>query len=58
LSEKLLSGRIDQKIRDSSPSFFLTLLRAYFINPQSTKRADIVGEKHCDVGNDLFSLML
>jgi len=34
------------------------LLRAYLLNPQSKKRAYIVGEKHYDVGNDLFSLML
>ena len=58
LSEKLLSGHLDKQVRASSPSFFLTLLRAYLVNPQSKKRAHIVGEKHYDVGNDLFSLML
>jgi len=58
LSEKLSRGRIDQQISATSPSFFLTLLRAYLLNPQSRKRAYIVGEKHYDVGNDLFSLML
>ena len=58
LSDKLLSGRIDKQIRASSPSFFLVLLRAYLFNPQSKNRAYIVGEKHYDVGNDLFSLML
>ena len=58
LSEKLLRGRIDKQVKASSPSFFLVLLRAYLLNPQSKKRAYIVGEKHYDVGNDLFSLML
>jgi len=58
LSDKLLSGRIDKQIKASSPSFFLVLLRAYLLNPQSKKRAYIVGEKHYDVGNDLFVLML
>jgi len=58
LSDKLLRGRIEKKVRASSPSFFLVLLRAYLLNPQSKKRAYIVGEKHYDVGNDLFSLML
>jgi len=58
LSEKLLRGRIDKQVKASSPSFFLVLLRAYLLNPQSKKRAYIVGEKHYDVGNDLFLLML
>jgi len=58
LSEKLLRGRIDKQVKASSPSFFLVLLRAYLLNPQSKKRAYIVGEKHYDVGNDLFVLML
>jgi len=58
LSEKLLSGRIDKQVRASSPFFFLVLLRAYLVNPQSKNRAHIVGERHYDVGNDLFSLML
>jgi len=58
LSEKLLRGRIDKQVKASSPSFFLVLLRAYLLNPQSKKRAYIVGKKHYDVGNDLFSLML
>jgi len=58
LSEKLLRGRLDKQVRASSPSFFLVLIRAWLLNPQSKKRAYIVGEKHYDVGNDLFSLML
>ena len=58
LSDKLLRGQIEKQVRASSPSFFLVLLRAYLLNPQSKKRAYIVGEKHYDVGNDLFSLML
>ena len=58
LSDKLLRGRIEKQVKASSPSFFLVLLRAYLLNPQSKKRAYIVGEKHYDVGNDLFSLML
>jgi len=58
LSEKLLRGRIDKQVKASSLSFFLVLLRAYLLNPQSKKRAYIVGEKHYDVGNDLFLLML
>ena len=58
LSEKLLSGHLDKQVRASSPSFFLVLIRSWLLNPQSKKRAYVVGEKHYDVGNDLFSLML
>ena len=58
LSERLLSGHLDNQVKASNPSFFLLLTRAWLSNPQSKKRAYIVGEKHYDVGNDLFSLML
>ena len=34
------------------------VLRAYFLNAQSKKRAYIVGKEHYDTGNDLFALML
>ena len=43
LSEKLLSGHLDKQVRASSPSFFLVLIRAWLLNPQSKKRAYIVG---------------
>ena len=41
-----------------NPSFLFTFLRAYLFNTQSKGRAYMVGEKHYDTGNDLFSLML
>ncbi len=55
---RILGGRIDKQVKGKRPSFFLMLLRARFSNAQSKKRAYIVGEKHYDMGNDLFSLML
>ena len=58
LFERLLSARIDKQIKASAPSFLLVAFRAYLLNPQSIKRAFMVGEKHYDIGNDLFSLML
>ena len=33
-------------------------MRAYVLNPQSIKRAFIVGKEHYDMSNELFSLML
>ena len=58
LAVRLLSARLDKKIKVTNPSVLLTFLRAYLFNSQSKGRAHMVGEKHYDTGNDLFSLML
>jgi cyclopropane-fatty-acyl-phospholipid synthase len=55
---QMLWGRIDKQIKVKSPAFIMHVLRAYFLNAQSKKRAYIVGKEHYDTGNDLFSLML
>lgn len=55
---QMLRGRIDKQIKVKNPAFLLHVLRAYFLNAQSKKRAYIVGKQHYDTGNDLFSLML
>ena len=57
-SYQMLRGRIDKQIKVKNPAFLLHVLRAYFLNAQSKKRAYIVGKQHYDTGNDLFSLML
>ena len=58
LAVRLLNVHLDKKLKVMNPSFLLTFLRAYLINTQSKGRAYMVGEKHYDTGNDLFSLML
>ena len=58
LAVRLLNVHLDKKLKVMNPSFLLTFLRAYLINTQSKGRAYMVGEKHYDIGNDLFSLML
>ncbi len=58
LAVRLLNVHLDKKLKVTNPSFLLTFLRAYLLNTQSKGRAYIVGEKHYDIGNDLFSLML
>ena len=55
---QMLLGRIDKQIKIKNPAFLLHVLRAYFLNAQSKKRAYIVGKEHYDTGNDLFALML
>jgi cyclopropane-fatty-acyl-phospholipid synthase len=58
LAVRLLSARLDEKVKVTNPSVLLTFLRAYLFNSQSKGRAHMVGEKHYDTGNGLFSLML
>jgi len=54
---RILSAQLDEKIRRK----FLILVRlfiAQLFNLQSKRRAFIIGEKHYDLGNELFQNML
>jgi cyclopropane-fatty-acyl-phospholipid synthase len=57
LFDKLLRARLDKKIK-RDPRFLLTALKARWTNAQSRSRAFIIGERHYDIGNRLFSVML
>jgi cyclopropane-fatty-acyl-phospholipid synthase len=54
---KILKAKLDEKIRLKF-SILLRLLAARLINPQSKRKAFNIGEKHYDLGNDLFQNML
>jgi len=54
---KVISAQLDQKIQGKF-STLLHLAKLRLFNLQSKNRAFIVGEKHYDLGNDLFSNML
>jgi len=54
---RILKAQLDEKIRQKA-SILLKLFVFKLINPQSKQRAFIIGEKHYDMGNDLFKLML
>lgn len=54
---QILKAQLDEKIRRKI-SILLRLLSARLFNFQSKSRAFIVGEKHYDLGNDLFQNML
>ena len=54
--EKILRKGIDYKV-GGMPAF-LTMVRSRLTNLQSISRAFVVAEKHYDIGNDLFALML
>jgi cyclopropane-fatty-acyl-phospholipid synthase len=54
---KIVSARLEEKVRLKF-SIILKILSATLVNLQSKRRAFIIGEKHYDLGNDLFSNML
>ncbi len=54
---KILAARLDALVRESWP-MLAHVIRAKVLNLQSVVRAFEVGEKHYDVGNDLYEAML
>jgi len=54
---RILRARLDEKIRQKL-SIAVRLAAGRLINLQSKRRAFIVGERHYDLGNDLFQSML
>jgi cyclopropane-fatty-acyl-phospholipid synthase len=54
---RVLKARLDEKIKNNVRLVF-QVLRAKLFNRQSSARAFEVGEKHYDLGNDLYLAML
>ncbi len=54
---RVIRARLDEKVKRKLSIIFNILLAKVF-NLQSKKRAFIIGEKHYDLGNDLFRNML
>jgi cyclopropane-fatty-acyl-phospholipid synthase len=54
---QILKAQLDEKIKRKLP-ILLKLLSVKVINLQTKRRSFIVGEKHYDLGNDLFQSML
>lgn len=53
---RLLSARLDDRVHGIEA--YIDDIRAWLINLQSGRRARAVGERHYDLGNDLFEAML
>jgi cyclopropane-fatty-acyl-phospholipid synthase len=53
---RLLRSRVDERLQGLAER--LDALRAWLLNLQSARRAAIVGERHYDLGNELFEAML
>lgn len=56
LVSRLVKAQLDDRFK--SIALMLTTLKAKLFNLQSSKRAFQVGEKHYDIGNDLYKHML
>ncbi len=54
---RILKANLDKKVVNLRQLIW-AVLKAKLINRQSRSRAHVVGEKHYDAGNDLYSLML
>lgn len=57
LFDRILTERIDKKVKKEK-RILAAVLRARVINAQRKKKAYIVGKRHYDMGNRLFSIML
>ncbi len=53
---RLLSARVDERVHGMEA--YIDDIRAWLLNLQSSRRARAVGERHYDLGNDLFEAML
>ncbi|MHB8678878.1 MAG: cyclopropane fatty acyl phospholipid synthase [Rudaea sp.] len=53
---RLLDARLDQQVRGWDDIWLW--LKAVFVNLQRGRRAYVIGERHYDLGNDLFQAML
>jgi len=56
--KKILEARLDKKVKVNSILLLWILLKSKLINPQTISRAFIIGRRHYDIGNTLFSMML
>ena len=56
--ERIMENRLDKTIRANAIPILLPVLKAKVINAQRRAKAYEVGERHYDIGNDLFSIML
>jgi len=54
---RILSARLDKTVKKKK-RLLLAILNAKILNAQSRSRAFIIGRRHYDTGNELFSLML
>ena len=56
--EKILENRLDKKVKTNTERLLRVMLKAMIINPYNRSKAFVIGKRHYDIGNNLFSIML
>ncbi len=56
--ERILEDRLDRKVKVNVILFLWVMLKAKIINAQNRSKAYVIGKRHYDTGNNLFSIML
>ena len=56
--ERILEDRLDKKVKTNAILFLWIMLKAKIINAQNRSKAYVIGKRHYDLGNNLFSIML
>lgn len=55
--ERILENRLDKKIR-TNVTLLWAIFKAKILNAQTRSKANVVGKRHYDIGNNLFTIML
>jgi cyclopropane-fatty-acyl-phospholipid synthase len=55
--DRILDARLDKKVKKSTRALW-AVMKAKFINAQRRSKAHVIGKRHYDIGNSLFSMML
>ena len=56
--KRILESRLDKKVKSLKPAALWEIFKARLMNVQSKTRAFIIGQRHYDIGNTLFKIML
>ena len=56
--ERILEDRLDKKVKTNASLFLCVMLKAKIITDQHRSKAYVIGKRHYDIGNNLFSIML
>jgi cyclopropane-fatty-acyl-phospholipid synthase len=56
--ERILENRLDKKVKTKDILFLWVMFKAKIINAQNRSKAYVIGKRHYDIGNNLFSIML
>ena len=55
--DRILDARLDKKVKKTKQILW-AVMKAKFINAQRRSKAHVIGKRHYDIGNSLFSMML